>query len=614
MNRSWLYAIRCESEENLTSFKSQNWRNLRRLSHYLRPYWSKGAVAAVAAGLGVILTLPLPLLSIYIIDYVIGEGNSSILHLICLSLILLIPLSMFLNFVQEYSLKAFARRVMLDLRVTLFRHLQRLPFSFLQRTQTGYIASRVSDDVGLLDVLLARTYISLITSIIVLVFGTFIIFYMDWRLSIVSLVILPFLTTNNLIAGKKLRERNVALQEARAAALSKTVESLGGFFVMRAFRREKFELWKIFRFRRQEINAEIQVGVVECITNSIAGFLNTFGMVIILWCGAYEIIKGRLSLGQYVAFNSFLGYLYGPTKTLSTLYIDAQKGLAALERIFQIMDLGPQAIDLPSSRRIRFSQGRIELHNVVFSYDSGPAVLKGINCQIEPGETVALVGTSGAGKTTLIYLIGRFFEPTQGQILVDGHNIREIHSQALRDQISIVEQDVFLFQGSIADNIRYGKPDATREEVAYVGRMANLEEFAMKLPGGYNTELGQLAHTISPGERQRIALARALIRNPKILILDEAMSALDTESEVAIQKAIRQAMRGRTTILVAHRLSTVMVADRVFVIVNGKIAEGGDPRQLIKNGGEFYRLFEKQLRRQTGQSISPIQFSCDEKV
>jgi subfamily B ATP-binding cassette protein MsbA len=203
-------------------------------------------MAAIAAGSGVILTLPLPLLSIYIIDYVIGEGNTSILHLICLSLILLIPLSMLLNFVQEYSLKAFARRVMLDLRIALFRHLQRLPLSFLQRTQTGYIASRVSDDVGLLDVLLARTYISLITSIIVLVFGTFIIFYMDWRLSIVSLVILPFLTTNNLIAGKKLRERNVALQEARAAALSKTVESLGGFFVMRAFRREKFELWKIF--------------------------------------------------------------------------------------------------------------------------------------------------------------------------------------------------------------------------------------------------------------------------------------------------------------------------------------------------------------------------------
>jgi subfamily B ATP-binding cassette protein MsbA len=587
------YAIHCELEENLAFFKFK----------YLKPYWPKGAVAAVAAGLAVILTLPLPLLSIYIIDYVIGEGNTAVLHMISLCLVLLIPLSMVLSFVQEYSLQAFARRVMLDLRVALFRHLQRMPFSFLLRTQTGYLASRVNDDVGFLDALLARTYISLVSSVVVLAFGVSIVFYMDWRLSLVSVVILPFLAANDLIAGKRIRERNVALQESRAAALSKTVESISGFFVMKAFGREKFELWKIFRFRRREIDAEIQVGIVELIRGSVTGFLSAFGMILILWYGAYEIIKGRLTLGQYVAFNSFLGYLYGPTKTLSSLYMDAQKALAALERVFQIMDLNPQIADSPSGKRVEISEGEIALRNVVFGYDSGPPVLKGIHCRIEAGETVALVGASGAGKTTLIYLICRFFEPSGGQILIDGYDVRELCSRSLRDHISMVEQNVFLFQGSIADNIRYGNPGATETEIVQSGRMANLDEFILRLPQGYETQLGQLAHTISGGERQRIALARALVGNPKILILDEAMSALDTESEAAVQEAIRRAMSDRTTIVVAHRLSTVAVADRVLVMDDGRIVEEGPPEDLIQCGGMFCRLFGKQLTKTENEPI-----------
>ena len=568
---------------------------MRRFSRYLRPYWARGAEAAIAACLEVILSLPLPLLSIYIVDYVIGEGNTVALHVICMFLILLTPLGMVLSLVQEYTLKAFARRVMLDLRMALFRHLQKMPFPFLKRTQTGYLASRVSDDVGLLDSLLARTYISIVSSFVVLAFGVFIIFYMNWRLSLVSLAVLPFVVANDIVAGKKLRERNVALQEARAMAMSKTVESIEGFPVMRAFRREKFELRKIFRARRREIEAEVQVGVVECITNSVGGFLNSLGTILILWYGAYEIIKGHLTLGQYVAFSSFLRYLYGPARTLSKLYIDAQRGLAALERIFQIMDLKPQ--DSGPGRPVRFSEGRIDLCDVSFRYDSGPPVLNGVNCRIEPGETVALVGPSGAGKTTLVHLICGLLEPSEGRVLIDGYDLEEIDPKSLRDQISIVEQDVFLFQGSIADNIRYGKPDATEDEVAYAGRLANLEDFVSKLPDGYHTQLGQLARTISGGERQRIALARALIRNPKILILDEAMSALDAESESAVQEAIRRAMKGRTTILVAHRLSTVMVADRVFVLEGGRIVEEGDPRELVQNGTAFRKLFEKQLRK-----------------
>ena len=243
------------------------------------------------------------------------------------------------------------------------------------------------------------------------------------------------------------------------------------------------------------------------------------------------------------------------------------------------------------------------VRNVVFGYDSGPPVLKGIHCQIEPGETVALVGVSGAGKTTLIYLIGRFVEPSGGQILIDGYDVGELCSKSLRDQISMVEQHVFLFQGSVADNIRYGKPGATKTEIVEAGRMANLDEFILRLPQGYEAQLGQLAQTISGGERQRIALARALVGNPKILILDEAMSALDTESEAAVQEAIRRAMRDRTTIVVAHRLSTVAVADRVLVMDDGRIVEEGAPEDLIQHGGMFCRLFGKQLRKTANEPI-----------
>jgi len=570
-----------------------------RLLKFLRPYWKRGACGSIFAFLGVALMLPMPLLSIYVIDYVIPQRNLKALMFISTFLLLIVPLKIAIGIAQTYSFQSFNRRVMFDLRLALFRHLQRLSLPFLQGNQPGYLAFRISDDVSQLDSLFVETYARILAALLKLTFGAAIIFRMNWKLSLVSLAVMPFIWSNSFILGGKLRTLARELQEVRAVAMSKLVESIAGSFVTRAFRRERTELLKIARQRKREIYAELRLGIARTAFSSIEALVSSAGSVLILWYGASEIIHGDLSLGQYVAFNAFLGYVYGPLKSLSGIYVGMQRSLGALERVFGLLDVPPaledsgNALSLPPEG----VKGRIALGRVSFAYPGGRPVLKGISFTVEPGEKVAVVGESGAGKSTLLGLICRFHDPTSGRIYLDGYDIRTISLRSLRDAISFVEQGAFLFEGSVHDNISFGKPGASRDEVIEAARIANCHEFIEKLPEGYDTDIRHLGGRLSYGERQRICLARAFIRNPRVLILDEAMSAVDSESERRIREAMVRAMEGRTAVFVSHRLSTVMAADRVIVLKDGALVEKGKPRELMGGGGYFGTLFRGQLMR-----------------
>jgi len=591
----------------LSQQKSKHLKNLAKFSRFLRPYWSRGFYASIAVGLGVLLTLPLPLLSIYIIDYVIVQRDLRILNIICLLLIALLLIRILLNFLQEYCFRSFGRRVVFDLRLALFRHLQRLSLPFLQGNQPSYLAFRISDDVKQLDSLLAETYVSILTNILTFAFGAAIIFRMNWRLSLVSLAIMPLLWANNLILGKRLRILAKKLQEIRAVVISKVTESIAASFIIRAFRREKSELLKISRYRHKEINTEVKIGIVNTVNNSVRIFLNSLGSIIILWYGAREIMHGNLSLGQYIAFNAFLAYLYGPLRSLSSIYGNLQRALGALERVFSILDMPACVKDCNNSKDVKIINGSVEVNHLRFSYHDDCILLKDVSFSVKPGERIAVVGASGSGKTTLLNLICRFFDPWSGSIVIDGHDIKELTLKSLRDAISIVDQNAFLFEGSISDNIRFGRPKATYDEVVQAAKIANCHEFITRMPKGYETNVGQMARSLSNGERQRICLARAIIKDPRILILDEAMSAIDSESEYLIQTALDRAMKGRTTILVAHRLSTVMAADRVLVLHDGTIVEQGPPHDLIERDGYFSIIFDKQLKgRKESTVLDPV--------
>ncbi len=571
-------------------------RNFLGLSRFLKPYWKRGAYGSISAILGVMLMLPLPLLSIYVIDYIIPQKDLRALAFISSFLLLIIPLRIALNLAQTYSFQSFNRRVMFDLRIALFRHLQQLSLPFLQGNQPGYLAFRISDDVRHLDSLFAETYVKVLVDLLTLAFGAAVIFRMNWRLSLLSLSIMPFLWSNSFVLGGRLRALTRELQEVRAAVISRLVESIAGSLVTRAFRREKSELLKMIRGRREEIYIELRVGIAKTAFGSIEALVSSAGSVLILWYGASEIIHGNLSLGQYVAFNAFLGYVYGPLKSLAGIYFNVQRSLGALERVFGLLDMPPAVKDCGNARPLGKIEGEMAFESVSFAYPGGRPVLKEVSFRIDRGERIAVVGESGAGKSTLLSLICRFHDPGSGSISLDGRDISEIPLRSLRDAISFVEQGVFLFEGSVCDNIRFGKPGASRDEVMEAARIANCHDFIKKLPEGYDTDIRRLGGRLSYGERQRICLARAFIRNPGILILDEAMSAIDSESESRIREAMVRVMEGRTAVFVSHRLSTVMTADRVVVLRCGTLIEKGEPRELVEREGYFHLLFGSQFK------------------
>lgn len=569
----------------------------RRLLVYLKPYWPLFILVLFLTLAVTLTTLALPwIIGKNLIDSVIlGEKSLKLLNLIVLGIIGLVVLKGLFSFAQTYLISLISFKVVTELRNRVYEHLQRLSLSFYKKRQTGEIISRVINDVDQLQNALTATTVNFLTNCLVLI-GVFgLIFYIHWQLSLFVLIVIPIIAFATNKFGQRIRKFSSSIQTRIANISSILQETIVGVEVVKSFGAESRE---IERFREENART-LQLSIKR--TRFIAALapsmeiLTLIGLAGILWYGGREVIRGALSTGELITFLGYIALAVNPLTYISQTIGVYQQAMASAERVFELMDTEPEIKESPQAVEIPYLKGYVQFKNVHFGYD-GESVLENINLEVKPGKRLALVGPSGVGKTSLISLIPRFYDPTSGLITVDGYDIRKVKLASLRKEISIVSQETILFNGSIRNNIAYGKVEASDEEIITAAKQANAHNFVIGQRNGYDTQVGERGVKLSGGERQRIAIARAIIRDPRILILDEATSSLDTESEILVQQALERLMRGRTTFVIAHRLSTIQGADIIVVLNEKKIEEIGSHKELLVKDGLYARLYKKQFK------------------
>ena len=538
--------------------------------------------------LSVGLQLPIPFLTKYLIDKVIVIKSFKILNLIGLVLIGVLIIRAFSNFFQSYLLATFRGRVLFDIRMKLFEHVQRTSLSFFFSRQTGYLMSRLSDDVNAVQGLLAETLVTAGQNILTFIAGIICTIYIHSNLALICFAVLPLYVISIAVFNKRIRSLSLETREKFALVQQDLQELLSGISVIKAFTAEGRSTIRLLSDVKKAIRIEVKLDIIATLASISSVLISSIGPVALIWYGCGEIMRGNLTVGGLLAFNSFIGYLFGPVRALYDLNLGVQRSLAAVERVFEILDIEPEK-DAKAVLVIR--QGKVAFDRVSFSYGVNEIVLKEISFEIPPGQSAALVGRSGAGKTTLASLLLKFYQPISGRIYIDGQDINLVSSKSLRNQIGLVAQDSFLFSDTIKENIRFGRPDATDDEIENAARMAHAHEFIIDMPDGYSAKIGERGCTLSGGQRQRISIARAILKNPKILILDEATSQVDNESERLIQEALEKFMKNRTTIIIAHRLSTVQNADKILVLHEGRIVQQGKHQGLLDEGGIYSELY-----------------------
>ena len=575
------------------SWKNQNVKDLLRIIPVLRPYWLRALEAAGCTLFGTVLALPMPLLSIYVIDQVVATGTIHALHVLCAGLCVVTFTGLGLGCLQRYLLLVFARRVFFDLEILLFEKLQTLPLRFFRMHGSGYVATRISDDVRQLGSLMAGTYVETMSNLALLTAGVAIMMIVNAKLALLVLAVLPMFVYANLRFGHLMQTRSEVVQERKGLANAARLEAIEGAHVTRAFGRRKMETIKIVQNIKRELNASLQRDTTMVAAQTTHMGLYSIGSLALVWFGAYEITHQRLSVGQFIAFNTLLAYVYGPMGQLSNVYISVKQGFGVLRRVIALIDVESEQTGRILAGGIPV--GRLQLEGVRFQYELGNPVLRALNLRLEPGKVTAIVGATGSGKTTLVNLVMRFHEPTAGRVAIDGVDIREFDVGHFRRIIGLVDQETRLFSGTIRENIAYGLSGASEDDVWNAADAMNCTEFLSRFPLGLETRIGSGGVQLSGGQKQRVALARAIIRNPRILVLDEATSSLDPVSEQAVQDALKKAATGRTTLLIAHHLSTMMMADHVAVLQNGAIVEEGTLEALWhRDTGYFARHYQQQ--------------------
>lgn len=572
--------------------KKTTFRTVLRFLRFLKPYWKKGVIAFLFMLLAVGLQLPMPFLTKYLIDKVLVLKSFKILNIIGLVLVGVLFVRAASTFIESFLLTTFRGRVLFDIRLKLFEHIQKLSLSFFRKKETGYLMSRVSGDVNAVQGLLADTLVSFGQNTLTFIAGIACTLYIHPKLAIICFGILPLYLLSLQVFNKRIRRMSHDVRERYAMVQKDLQELLSAIFIIKAFTGEKRSTIRLLKSVKDAIRKEVRLDITAALASISSVIISAAGPIVLIWYGCGEIIRGSLTVGGLIAFNSFIRYLFGPARALFNLNIGIQRSLAACERVFEIMDIAPER---EGKNDIKVAEGKVVFENASFSYDGEERVLKNISFEVNPGELVAIVGRSGVGKTTLVSLIPRFYEPEEGKILIDGEDIKDANLKKLRKNIGIVAQETFLFSDTIKENISFGNPDANDREIEEAARLAYCNEFIKTLPGGYETKVGERGVNLSGGERQRISIARAILKNPKILILDEATSNLDSESEKKIQKALEPLMKKRTTFVIAHRLSTIINADRILVLHDGKIVEVGTHKELYKENGVYKNLYDKQF-------------------
>ncbi|MBP2660377.1 MAG: lipid exporter, fused ATPase and inner rane subunit MsbA [Firmicutes bacterium] len=568
-----------------------------RLIQYIRPYLSRMVVAVFCIILAASATLYVPWILREVIDEVLTTKNMSMLNAIAIGIVIVYFLRGIFFFGQTYLMSYIGQKIIIDIRGEIYRHMQRLSLSYFEKRQTGKIMSYITNDVAAVQGALVDSMIELVTEGMTLIGSLGAMFYLHWKLSLLTLVTLPLVAQAIKIFGKKLRVSSMTVQERTADITSVLQESISSVRVIKSFAREDYEIERFQKENNQNFRAQMKNSQIMATLTPVIEFLAAIGVTMIIWYGGKEVIDNNLTAGSLVAFLIYAVNLSNPIKRLSRVYGNIQKALSAADRVFEVLDTKPEIEDMPGAIALPTIEGCVALNNVTFEYKKGEPALQQVSLKVTPGQVVAIVGPSGAGKTTIANLIPRFYDTTDGNITIDGIDIKTITLQSLREQIGIVPQETVLFNGSVYDNILYGKLDADHDEVVNAAKAANAHGFIINMPDGYDTQIGERGSKLSGGQRQRISIARAILKNPRVLILDEATSALDTESEKLVQEAVDKLMIGRTSFVIAHRLSTIQRADLIVVMEKGRIAEQGTHAELLAAEGLYSKLYQVQFEK-----------------
>jgi len=571
---------------------------LKRLLRFAAPYWNRYLVATVLVFAISALNLLEPMVIKWVIDEILESKNYSLLLYGALAILGVAILRGVLQFFQRFTMSWAGQKVVFDIRNTLYRHLQQLSFSFYDKAQTGQIMSRVTSDVETAQRFLSNGLVNLVS--IVLTFTTTLIIMLSHhtKLTLMAMITVPFLAWRVQVYSTQIRPMFWSIQQQLAVLTARLQENITGQRVVKAFARKDHELEVFERDNMALLERNVRAERLSGVNWALMRLLTEISLGIILWYGGYQVIRGNITYGTLVAFNMWLGRLLGPIRRLGFWVSMVQRTVASGERIFEILDTKAEVQDKPGAKPMPPIEGRVTFENVSFSYDGEHMVIDDINLDVKPGQTIAILGGTGSGKSTLIHLIPRFYDVTKGRILIDGIDIRDVTLESLRRQIGIVTQETFLFSASLRDNIAYGKPEATDEEVIAAAKAAHIHDFIASLPQGYDSVIGERGVGLSGGQKQRVAIARALLMDARILLLDESTSSVDVETEMRIQEAFSRLLEDRTAFVIAQRLSTVRNADWIIVLDKGRIAEQGTHEELLKKGGIYTSIYNLQFRPQ----------------
>lgn len=579
----------------------------RRLLSLIKDQWFRLLLAMICMLVMAGARSAIPFLIKPVVDDIFINKDVGMLKLIPLAVITIFLMLGFAMYYQEYLMNYVGQNIIRRLRNLLYDRIQDLSISFFQKEKTGVLMSRVTNDVNIIKNMVSSAVTGSLRDFFAVIGLTFVIFYRDWKMALVAIVILPLAFFPIVVLGKKLRKVTGHTQEAMGDLTSTLHETFAGNKIIKAFGMESYEKERFFRKTLKLFKLELKGVRFKALASPVMEFLGGLGVAIVIWCGGYKVIVGTSTAGTFFSFMAAVMMLYTPLKRLSKLNNVIQQGLAGVDRVFDILESESDIQEI--SNPVKFKRGphHVIFKNVYFKYDD-VMVLKDINLDVRPGEILAFVGMSGGGKTSIVNLIPRFYDVNKGVILIDDIDIRDVSISSLRDQIAIVTQEPILFNDTVRNNIAYGNQNASDEDIENAARSAYACEFIQNFPDGFNTNIGELGGRLSGGEKQRICIARALLKDAPILILDEATSSLDAESETLVQKALENLMKGRATFVIAHRFSTVAYADRIAVIVDGRIVEQGKHEELMARGGEYFKLYQMQFNDSDSKE-APIEFT-----
>lgn len=592
-----------------------------RITDLLYPHW-KALTLAFIAVIGTSITdvlEPWPLKIVFdhvfgskrlpdwlkpLVDY-IGTDKYSILNFAVLCVIAIAIFGAISSYCEKYLTTSVGQWVMHDLRRVLYSHIQRLSLSFHDRKRTGDLISRVTTDIDAVQNLISQVLLGMLVNVLTLFGMMVVMLYLNWAFTVIALVVAPALFFVVYHYTHRIKNASRAMRRQEGEVVSVLEEVLSSIRVVKAFAREDFEQKRFERESRESVEKALLARNFKAKLPPLVEVIVAAGTCLVLWYGARLVLTGDLSSGELLVFLLYLGKMYKPMRELSKMTDTISKASVGWERIREVLEGEMQVRDMRGARRAPRFKGQIEFNHVSFAYDGGPPVLSDLNLKIKPGQLVALVGPTGAGKTTIVSLLPRFYELTSGEIKIDATDIRRFKQKSLREQISFVLQETLLFRATVAQNIAYGKPQASREEIVRAARLANADEFIDRMADGYDTMIGERGVTLSGGQRQRITIARAIIRDSPILILDEPSAGLDAESEKLVFDALGNLMEGKTSIVIAHRLATVRRADVIFVIDQGRVVEQGTHDELLDNGGLYSRLYDLQFKGEEEKELVP---------